>query len=146
MFVVLQGFCKAALREYQRENPPSEAEEEEEADDEEEDDEDSFPLGISHVPCCISGALPLARSMRGARREWGEMMEKSFRNALGGSFKDKDLVHVDMHEKLNELGLVSTFPSDAWPAHNAVRELATKIKRESRGSGTEFFIAVDLRK
>ncbi len=46
MFVFLQGFCKAALREYQRENPPSEAEEEEEADDEEEDDEDSFPLGM----------------------------------------------------------------------------------------------------
>ena len=74
------------------------------------------------------------------------MLEMSLRNALGGSLKDKELVHIDMHEKLSELGLVQTFPSDAWPAHNAVRELATKIKRESRGSGTEFFIAVDLRK
>ena len=73
-------------------------------------------------------------------------MERSLRNALGGSLKDKEVVHVDMHEKLTELGLVQIFPSDTWPAHNAVRELATKIKRDSRGSGTEFFIAADLRK
>ena len=84
--------------------------------------------------------------LTGSREAWGHMLEKSFRNALGGSFKEKDFVHVDMGQRLAELGLVATFPSEAWPPHNAVRELATKIKRESKGSGTEFFIAADLRK
>ncbi len=55
-------------------------------------------------------------------------------------------LQVDMHKKLTDIGLVHLLPSEAWPPTNAVRELATKIKRVSRGSDMSFFVAVDLRK
>ena len=64
------------------------------------------------------------------------------RSAVSACF----LVQVDMHHKLNAIGLASVIPSSAWPPMNAVRELATKIKRISKGCECNLFVAVDLRK
>ena len=58
----------------------------------------------------------------------------------------KELVHVDMTEKMTSLGLAKFFPSDAWPPHNAVRETATKIRSRVKQGEEKPFVFVDLRK
>ena len=116
--LLVQGFCKAALREYQRENPPSEDEEEEEEEgqDDDDDDDDGVSLGeLVFLPALTHCSHPVlaceAQSVSGARC-WRCLCAMLWEVA----------------------------------SRTRMRELATKIKRESRGSGTEFFIAVDLRK
>ena len=58
----------------------------------------------------------------------------------------KELVRVDMTDKMNSLGLAKHFPSDAWPPHNAVRETATKIRSRTKQGEENPFVCVDLRK
>lgn len=55
-------------------------------------------------------------------------------------------VQVDMFKGLSEIGLAGLIPATMWPPSNAVRELATRIRRVSRGADCEFYIAADVRK
>ena len=43
------------------------------------------------------------------------------------------IIQVDMSQKLTELGLIDLMPAQIWPPMCAVRELATRIKRNSKG-------------
>ena len=58
----------------------------------------------------------------------------------------KELVHVDMSEKLGEHGLLKHFPAEVWPQPHAVRELATKIKARAKLGEAKPFIFAELRK
>ena len=70
----MQGFCKAALREYQRENPPSEDEEEDEEDegqdDGDEEDDDGFSLSArtclspAHASPCLACQVPVETGVK----------------------------------------------------------------------------------
>ncbi len=57
----------------------------------------------------------------------------------------RPLVHVDQAEKLTALGLLGHFPMEVWPATNAVRKLATKIKAVLRTGQEAAFVCADLR-
>ena len=56
------------------------------------------------------------------------------------------IIQVDMSQKLTELGLIDLMPAQIWPPMCAVRELATRIKRNSKGCQCQLCVAVDLRK
>ena len=71
-------------------------------------------------------------------------MESAFLRAMGKG--TKELVHVDMAEKLGHLGLLPHFPAIAWPATNSVRELATKLKKLEKEGSTDAFVFVELKK
>ena len=63
-----------------------------------------------------------------------------------GVKQTKELVHVDMSEKMAEHGLLKHFPAEVWPQPHAVRELATKIKARVKLGEAKPFIFAELRK
>ena len=76
--------------------------------------------------------------------DFSEKMQKAFLMAMGKA--PKEFVHVDMQEKMLALGLKDHFPSSAYPPPNAVREVATKLRKLKRSGLDNPFVAVDLRK
>ena len=60
----------------------------------------------------------------------------------------KEIAHVDMAVRMAELKLDHVFPEATWPAHNAVRELATKVKQAKKGreASVSAFPFMDLKR
>jgi hypothetical protein len=56
-----------------------------------------------------------------------DKIETAFLRAMGKA--PKEMVLVDMSQKLKDLGVHQHIPATAWPPTNAVREVATKIKK-----------------
>ena len=60
--------------------------------------------------------------------------------------KTKEFVHVDMHAKMTEKGLVNLFPVVCWPETKAVAEVATKLDKWKKQGVPVHFVFVELRK
>ena len=58
----------------------------------------------------------------------------------------KDFVAVDMTDRMRDLGLLGVIPLEAWPQPNAVRELATRLKKLKAMGIANPFVSVDLHK
>ncbi len=74
---------------------------------------------------------------------FGNSMEKVFLKIMGKA--PKELEHVNMVQRMTDLGLLGNIPADAWPQPNAVRELVTKLKKLREKGVQKPFICVDLR-
>jgi hypothetical protein len=148
----VQGFCKAALREYLRENPPSEAEEEEDEDadgdegeESEEEDEGDDEEEDSACSLLVSSVLAVVCvPLRVGDEDIGSRMGQAFMKLMGKG--SREFVSVDMQQKLSELGLLEHFPTVAWPQMSATCELATRLRKLKKEGQEKAFIAVDLRR
>ena len=61
--------------------------------------------------------------------------------------KEKDeAVHIDSAEKMGQLELAKHIPSEVWPPPNAVRELASRLKKLCKHGMVRPFVFADLRK
>ena len=58
--------------------------------------------------------------------------------------KTKEFVHVDMHAKMTEKGLVNLFPVVCWPETKAVAEVATKLDKWKKQGVPVHFVFVEL--
>ena len=61
------------------------------------------------------------------------------------SKKPAAMEHVNIAAELAKLGLDAFFPISVWPPTNAVRKLATKMRRLMKAGVVRPFIAVELR-
>ena len=64
---------------------------------------------------------------------------------LATSKKPAAMEHVNIAAELAKLGLDAFFPIAVWPPTNAVRKLATKMRRLMKAGVARPFIAVELR-
>ena len=64
---------------------------------------------------------------------------------LATSKKPAAMEHVNIAAELAKLGLDAFFPIAVWPPTNAVRKLATKMRRLMKAGVAKPFIAVELR-
>ena len=64
---------------------------------------------------------------------------------LATSKKPAAMEHVNIAAELAKLGLDAFFPISVWPPTNAVRKLATKMRRLMKAGVARPFIAVELR-
>ena len=60
--------------------------------------------------------------------------------------KTKEFVHVDVHAKMLEMGLVNLFPVVCWPQTKAVAEVATKVDKWKKQGVPVHFVFVELRR
>ena len=74
--------------------------------------------------------------------DFSAKMESAFLRAMGKG--PKEMVHVDMTAKLEKLGLKDHVPDIALPPTNAVRELATKIRKNEKEGLSGAFVFVEL--
>ena len=124
---------------------PAEDGEEEEDEDVEGSDEEVAGAHSAPLSCPWRFALLVCPVLSGDDEEsFGKKMENAFLRAMGKG--PKELVHVDMQQKLLDAGLLIHFPSSVWPPTNAVRETATRLRKLSKSGLTGAFVAADLRK
>ena len=77
----------------------------------------------------------------------GVGVESSLQSALERVLgKPKELVSVDLGAKLKEAGLDAFFPLPTWPPTAAVRELATRLKKQKQAGEVKPFAFAELKK
>ena len=74
----------------------------------------------------------------------GQSVQQALLDLIGKP--NRELVHVDLQEKLVEKGLAGIYPLQLWPQTTAVRELATKLRKREKAGEANPFIAVELKK
>ena len=71
-------------------------------------------------------------------------MESMFLQLVGKT--KKEAVHVDMGEKLPQLGLLEHVPDCVWPPPTSVTGMATKLKAATQIGRTSIFLNVEVKK
>ena len=114
---------------------------------------------ISVVPYCLQEVF-MKNLIKRYKVEFGAEEEEEARPAaanggcedrlveallLATSKKPAAMEHVNIAAELAKLGLDAFFPIAVWPPTNAVRKLATKMKRLMKAGVARPFIAVELR-
>ena len=96
----------------------------------------------------VSDTVPRRQQEEGEVDEPNDdRLQQMFEKMLG--VKTNKWEKVDFEKGLESLGLKTHFPPASWPAHHAVRELATQIKKAAKGCGVEGvtpYVYADLRK
>ena len=113
---------------------------------------------ISVVPYCLQEVF-MKNLIKRYKVEFGAEEEEVRPAAANGGCEDRlveallqatskkpaAMEHVNIAAELAKLGLDVFFPITVWPPTNAVRKLATKMRRLMKAGVARPFIAVELR-